>query len=97
MNNAVLCVGRVIEISEKHNLKLTLPMMTDETVEVQIFIPETMKMHVKNYLQVGDLVGIKGKLKQDSINHNTIVLADKISFLSRASDEAPDASEDIDE
>ena len=97
MNNMCTCIGRVVEISEKYNLKIAIPMTADETVEVQIFIPETMKMHVKSYLHVGDLVGIKGKLKQDSINHNTIVLADKISFLSKASDEAPDDSEDINE
>ena len=97
MNNMVMCIGRVIEISEKHNLKLTIPMTADETVDVQIFIPETMKIHVKSCLHIGDLVGIKGKLKQDKVNHNTIVLADKISFLSNTSDEAPDVSEDIDE
>jgi single-stranded DNA-binding protein len=72
-------------------------MTADETVEVQVFVPEGMKNNIKEYLHIGDLVGIKGKLKQDSINHNTIVLADKISFLSKASDEAPDDSEDINE
>lgn len=97
MNNMCTCIGRVIEISEKYNLKLTIPMAADETVEVQIFISEGMKNNIKEYLHVGDLVGIRGRLKQDSINHNTIVLADKIAFLSKASDEAPDTSEEIDE
>jgi lysyl-tRNA synthetase class II len=92
-----MCIGRVVEISDKYNLKLAIPMTADETVEVQVFVPEGMKNNIKEYLHIGDLVGIKGKLKQDSINHNTIVLADKISFLSKASDEAPDDSEDIDE
>ena len=97
MNNMCVCVGRVIEISEKYNLKLVIPITADETVEIQIFIPEGMKNNVKEYLHTGDLVGIKGKLKQDKVNHNTVVLADKITFLSKPSDEAPDASEDIDE
>lgn len=97
MNNMVMCIGRVVEISEKCNLKLTIPMTVDETVDIQVFIPESMKENIKQHLKVGELAGIKGRLKQDKINHNTVILADRISFLSNTSDEAPDVSEDIDE
>lgn len=97
MNNMVMCIGRVKEISDKFNLKLAIPMTLNETVEVQIFVSEGMKENIKKYLHVGDITGIKGRLKQDSINHNTIIFADKISFLSNTSDEAPDASEEINE
>ena len=97
MLNNVMLIGRVTEISEKFNLNISVNNAADERVDVRIFISEGMKDNVKQYLHVGDLVDIKGQLKQDSVNHNTVVLAQKISFLSSASDEAPDASEDTEE
>ena len=97
MLNNVMLIGRVAEISEKYNLSISVTNSATETVNVRIFISEGMKDNVKQYLNIGDLIGIKGQLKQDNVNHNTIVLAQKITFLSNTSDEAPDVSEEIDE
>lgn len=101
MNNTVILVGRVVEISPNINLRITIPGLNNEDVTVNIFIPAgSMKENVRAYLHDGDIVGIKGKLKEDSKNHNILVMADKLSFLSKASNEVPtddEPSDDIDE
>ena len=100
MHNTVMLIGRVKEISANKNIRLTLTMSAEEIVELNVFIPTGMKSNVEQYLHAGDIVGIKGHLKEDSKNHSVIVMTDKLSFLSSPTEEPStddEPSDDIDE
>lgn len=100
MHNMAMLIGRVKEISPNKNLRLVLTMSAEETVELNVFIPAGMKNNVEQYLHEGDIVGVKGHLKEDSKNHSVLVMADKLSFLSSPTEEPStddEPSDDIDE
>lgn len=77
MPNQVLIVGKVVEV-----LKDEIVIQTNE-IESETFpitVTENIMDKVKEYNLVGNIAGIRGKVKNS--NGRVIIFADKISFLS---------------
>ena len=75
--NVVLLIGKLIEILE-HELVIQI---TDEEDLVPISVGQNIMNAVKAYDQIGNIMGVKGKIKaKDS---RVIIEANKITFMSR--------------
>ena len=75
--NVVLLVGKLIEILE-HELVIQI---TGEEDLVPISVGQNIMDAVKAYDQIGNIMGVKGKIKaKDS---RVIIEANKITFISR--------------
>ena len=56
-----------------------------ETIQVDVLITDNMLKNVTEYLNIGDVVGVKGSL--DIFNDKLVVKCDRLSFLSSKNDE----------
>ena len=87
--NVVLLVGKLIEILE-HELVIQI---TDEEDLVPISVGQNIIDAVKAYDQIGNIMGVKGKIKaKDS---RVIIEANKITFVSRNQSEG--GEEDVEQ
>lgn len=87
--NVVLLVGKLIEILE-HELVIQI---TDEEDLVPISVGQNIIDAVKTYDQIGNIMGVKGKIKaKDS---RVIIEANKITFMSRNQSEG--GEEDVEQ
>ena len=82
MLNNVILVGKVVSlIDEKLTLAVTRSYKNEEGIYendfIEVNLPVSIVSNTKDYLKVGDVVGIKGRIG----NFNTI-LAEKVTFLS---------------
>lgn len=88
MLNQVMLVGRIKEISANKNIILASQRQYKnadgvyETDFIPIYIIDTMKDNIIQYCNTGDIVGIRGRLQQDSGDKKIKVIAEKVSFLS---------------
>ena len=90
MLNIVTIVGRIIEIENSENytiikVGINRTYKNEDTGKydvdfIKCKINEKMSDNVKEYLSVGDIIGIKGRLESEG--ENIKLVADKISFLS---------------
>ena len=90
MLNIVTIVGRIIEIEDSENyttikVGINRTYKNEETGKydvdfIKCKINGKMSDNVKEYLSVGDLIGIRGRLESEG--ENIKLVADKISFLS---------------
>ena len=90
LNNCTL-VGRMVNLEIKENngekmgiMYLSTPKDKENIIVVEIVLYENMMNNVKEYCDKGDLVGIKGKV--DLLDNKTIIVAEKITFLSSRKD-----------
>ena len=87
--NVVLLVGKLIEILE-HELVIQI---TGEEDLVPISVGQNIMDAVKTYDQIGNIMGVKGKIKaKDS---RVIIEANKITFMSRNQSEG--GEEDVEQ
>ena len=87
--NVVLLVGKLIEILE-HELVIQI---TGEEDLVPISVGQNIIDAVKTYDQIGNIMGVKGKIKaKDS---RVIIEANKITFMSRNQSEG--GEEDVEQ
>lgn len=87
--NVVLLIGKLIEILE-HELVIQI---TGEEDLVPISVGQNIIDSVKAYNQIGNIMGVKGKIKaKDS---RVIIEANKITFMSRNQNEG--GEEDVEQ
>ena len=87
--NVVLLIGKLIEILE-HELVIQI---TGEEDLVPISVGRDIIDAVKAYDQIGNIIGVKGKIKtKDS---RVIIEANKITFMSRNQNEG--GEEDVEQ
>lgn len=87
--NVVLLVGKLIEILE-HELVIQI---TGEEDLVPISVGQNIIDAVKTYDQIGNIMGVKGKIKaKDS---RVIIEVNKITFMSRNQSEG--GEEDVEQ
>lgn len=87
--NVVLLIGKLIEILE-HELVIQI---TGEEDLVPISVGQNIIDSVKAYNQIGNIMGVKGKIKaKDS---RVIIEANKITFMSRNQSEG--GEEDVEQ
>ena len=85
MLNQVVAVGRIYSM-ENGKLVVAVPRSFKnengeyETDYVEARITSSVETNVPSYCEVGDLVGIKGRLESDA--NRMFVIADKVTFLS---------------
>ena len=86
--NYVVTIGKIKEI--KDNI-LTIEIYkwsnenTKETIQVDVLITDNMLKNVTEYLNIGDIAGVKGSL--DIFNDKLVVKCEKITFLSSKNNE----------
>ena len=88
MHNMVYLIGRIVEIRD-NNVRIAVQRSYKnedgiyETDFMTIFFADVMSDHIHEYCHKGDLIGIKGFLRQDTIDDKKVlkIIADKISFL----------------
>lgn len=87
--NVVILIGKLIEILE-HELVIQI---TGEADLVPISVGQNIIDSVKAYNQIGNIMGVKGKIKaKDS---RVIIEANKITFMSRNQSEG--GEEDVEQ
>lgn len=87
--NVVLLIGKLIEILE-HELVIQI---TGEEDLIPISVGQNIIDAVKAYDQIGNIMGVKGKIKaKDS---RVIIEANKITFMSRNQSEG--GEEDVEQ
>lgn len=87
--NVVILIGKLIEILE-HELVIQI---TGEEDLVPISVGQNIINSVKAYNQIGNIMGVKGKIKaKDS---RVIIEANKITFMSRNQSEG--GEEDVEQ
>ena len=86
--NYVVAIGKIKEI--KDNI-LTIEINkwsnenTKETIQVDVLITDNMLKNVTEYLNIGDVTGVKGSL--DIFNNELVIKCEKLSFLSSKNNE----------
>ena len=86
--NYVVAIGKIKEI--KDNI-LTIEINkwsnenTKETIQVDVLITDNMLKNVTEYLNIGDVTGVKGSL--DILNNELVIKCEKLSFLSSKNNE----------
>lgn len=84
MINMFTIVGRIVSITKYgFTIKVTVHDSDKEWHDAiePIYITDSMKNNVKEYLKVGDVVGVKGHFDVNKSN-KPIIVGDKLSFLS---------------
>lgn len=87
MQNVVCLIGRLSTDVNENDSKMTLAVQSNikneegiyDTYFIDVLLYEHMLKNVLEYLNKGDLVAVKGRLKPE--NNELKVIADKISFL----------------
>ena len=85
MLNQVVVVGRINSM-ENGMLVIAVPRSFKnengeyDTDYIEARLSKSIESNVSTYCEVGDLVGVKGKLESDA--NRMFVIADKVTFLS---------------
>lgn len=85
MLNQVVVVGRLKNI-ENGELVMAVPRSFKnengeyDTDYIEVRLSDAIEKNVSTYCEIGDLVGVKGKLESDL--NRMYVIADKVTFLS---------------
>ena len=87
--NVVILIGKLIEILE-HELVIQI---TGEEDLVPISVGQNIINSVKAYNQIGNIMGVKGKIKAKE--SRVIIEANKITFMSRNQSEG--GEEDVEQ
>lgn len=105
MHNYVILIGRLTDNMKSTEKEITIAVNRDyknkdgiyETDFIDIQLSVTMAANVGEYCRKGDLVGIQGRLetiieedKDGTKRKRTIVVADKMTFLSSRQSSASD-------
>jgi len=94
MLNQIILVGRVKNITDisdkeknisKMDLELDIPGRdkNDPTETINVKVNNAIAQHAMEYLQLKDVVGIKGKIKRNE-NNEMEIITEKLTFLSSA-------------
>ena len=85
MLNQVVVVGRINSM-ENGNLVIAVPRSFKnengeyDTDYIEARLSKSIESNVSTYCEIGDLVGIKGRLESDT--NKMFVIAEKVTFLS---------------
>ena len=94
MLNQIILVGRVKNITDisdkeknitKMDLELEVPGRdkNDSIETINVKVNNAIAQHAMEYLQLRDIVGIKGKIKRNE-NNEMEIITEKLTFLSSA-------------
>lgn len=100
MSNMVVLVGRLTYIYDTDSIievtttkyKGEDEQARQETVVNPVLISGSMMKHIKEYCNIGDMVGVKGSTKNR--DNGIIIECEKISFLSSKSEDLKGGDED---
>ena len=79
-----MVAGRVKLIADDY-MVVTSTNTAGKEVSLKVFIPGSMMKNVKEYTIVGDVCGVKGFFDNSPEQNKIILVADKVTFLSRSS------------
>lgn len=95
MLNQVMLVGRIITLEKeenqeikKANIKIAVNRKYKnadgiyDTDFIKVIIWDTIATNVSEYCKKGDLIGIRGRLRQGVENEDLELVAEKVTFLS---------------
>lgn len=100
MLNQVILVGRILEINEDNTLNILVNRCYKneegeyETDKIKIYIWRNISENVKENCNVGDVIGIKGRIQIDKINGEMRIIAERITFLASKKNKDEDLEED---
>lgn len=83
MVNIFTAVGRVKLIADDY-MVITSTNIKNREVNLKVYITGNMMKNIKEYTTVGDICGIKGYLDISEEQKKLILVADKVTFLSRS-------------
>lgn len=102
MHNMAYLIGKLtnnVELEhddDKDKAKITLAVVREfkneegvyETDYIEVELYGALATHTAEYCKKGDLVGIKGRIRNVNTEHGstTVIVADEISFLTSASE-----------
>ena len=92
MLNHVILVGRIVKIDEIEDKKITVTLAVNryfknvdgiyETDFIKCNLSGSLANNTKEYCEKGDLIGIRGSLRQGVESENLEIIADRVTFLS---------------
>lgn len=91
MLNQVVLIGRIVELKPDKGIRIAVQRSYKneegvyDTDTLTIFMQGAMLDNTAQYCNKGDLVGIKGRLQEDSKSHSPKIIADKLTFLASQS------------
>lgn len=94
MLNNVMLVGRISGIyNDCFTIKIPNQDINHDPLECRIFASENIMNNIKDYVNIDDVVGVRGKLDNKGELNNLYIIADKISFLSSKNTNASEGGE----
>ena len=97
MINQVMLLGRIVHAVDLEDNVITIAITRNtknengeyETDFIDVAIQGQIAKSVKEYCKKGDLIAIKGKVRNEIIDNvkNTIIVADRITFISNKNNE----------
>lgn len=93
MLNQVVLVGRLVDIQTYYILVKSMRPNKNadgeyESDTIKCYIPSNMYKNIKDRCEIGDIMGVKGRLENK--DGNLIVSIEKATFLSSGADDAID-------
>lgn len=89
MTNYVVLSGIVTGINEIENmLEVTISIINNDKNDsknydyIKIYLYNELSLITKDYCNIGDFMGVKGKIK--NINNLTSIVAEKVTFLAQS-------------
>lgn len=100
MSNMVVLVGKLTYIYDTDSIiEVTTVRQTGEedqtkqdTIAIPVLVTESMMKHMKEYCNIGDIIGVKGSIKNR--DNGIIIVGEKLSFLSSKSEALKGGDED---
>ena len=87
MMHMFMAAGRIKLIADDY-IVLTFTNTVGKEVSLKVFISGNMMKNVKEYTTVGDMCGAKGYFDTSEEQKKLILVADKVTFLSRPKSES---------
>ena len=87
MLNQVVLIGRIVELKPDKGIRIKVQRSYKneegvyESDTFTVFMQGAILDNTAQYCSTGDLVGIKGRLQEDSKSHSPKIIADKVTFL----------------
>ena len=78
-----MAAGRIKLITDDY-IVLTSINAVGKEVALKVFLSDNMMKNVKEYTTVGDMCGIKGYFETSEEQKKLILVAEKVTFLSRS-------------
>jgi hypothetical protein len=91
-----MVAGRVKLIADDY-MVVTSTNTEGKEVSLKVFVSGNMMKNVKEYTTIGDVCGVRGYFDNSPEQKKIILVADKVTFLSRPNSVSDTRGEEIDE